>query len=60
MSGAEHGLIAITGAAGLVGTGLRQQLRERGYRLVLLDRKPSPIAQGQSSLFLSISPIRQQ
>jgi uronate dehydrogenase len=40
MSGAEHGLIAITGAAGLVGTGLRKQLRERGYRLVLLDRKP--------------------
>jgi uronate dehydrogenase len=39
MSGAQHGLIAITGAAGLVGTGLRQQLRERGYRLVLLDRK---------------------
>lgn len=37
---ASHGLIAITGAAGLVGTGLRRQLREQGYRLVLLDRKP--------------------
>jgi len=33
-------LIAITGAAGLVGTGLRQQLRERGYRLLSLDIKP--------------------
>lgn len=33
-------LIAITGAAGLVGTGLRQQLRERGYRLLSLDIRP--------------------
>lgn len=32
--------IAITGAAGLVGTGLRQQLRARGYRLLSLDIKP--------------------
>jgi len=40
MAGTTHGLIAITGASGLVGTGLRQQLRERGYQLVLLDRKP--------------------
>lgn len=29
--------IAITGAAGNVGTGLRKELRARGYRLVLLD-----------------------
>lgn len=33
-------LIAITGAAGLVGNGLRQQLRERGYRLLSLDIRP--------------------
>lgn len=32
--------IAITGAAGLVGTGLRQQLLSRGYRLLSLDIKP--------------------
>jgi uronate dehydrogenase len=32
--------IAITGAAGLVGTGLRKQLRARSYRLLLLDRNP--------------------
>ena len=33
-------LIAITGAAGLVGTGLRQQLRVRGYRVLAIDIKP--------------------
>jgi uronate dehydrogenase len=33
-------LIAMTGAAGLVGTGLRKELRARGYRLLLLDRNP--------------------
>lgn len=32
--------IAITGAAGLVGTGLRQQLLGRGYRVLSLDIKP--------------------
>jgi uronate dehydrogenase len=32
--------IAITGAAGVVGTGLRQELKNLGYRLVLLDRQP--------------------
>jgi uronate dehydrogenase len=32
--------IAITGAAGLVGTGLRQQLSARGYRVLSLDLKP--------------------
>lgn len=31
--------IAITGAAGLVGTGLRKELLGRGYELLLLDRK---------------------
>jgi uronate dehydrogenase len=32
--------IAITGAAGLVGSGLRKELLKLGYRLVLLDRRP--------------------
>jgi uronate dehydrogenase len=32
--------IAITGAAGLVGTGLRQQLLQRGYEILALDIKP--------------------
>ncbi|MEJ8814739.1 NAD(P)-dependent oxidoreductase [Variovorax ureilyticus] len=32
--------IAITGAAGLVGTGLRQQLLEQGYAVVSLDLLP--------------------
>lgn len=32
--------IAITGAAGIVGTGLRQELLQRGYTLQLLDLKP--------------------
>ncbi|MGJ7542367.1 NAD-dependent epimerase/dehydratase family protein [Variovorax sp. LT1R16] len=32
--------IAITGAAGLVGTGLRAQLLQRGYRVLSLDIKP--------------------
>jgi uronate dehydrogenase len=32
--------IAITGAAGLVGTGLRKQLLERGYRVLSLDLRP--------------------
>lgn len=32
--------IAITGAAGTVGTGLRKELLQRGYRLLLLDLKP--------------------
>lgn len=32
--------IAITGAAGLVGSGLRKELLALGYRLVLLDRRP--------------------
>lgn len=32
--------IAITGAAGLVGTGLRAQLLERGYEVLSLDIKP--------------------
>jgi len=32
--------IAITGAAGLVGTGLRRELLQRGYALQLLDVKP--------------------
>ncbi len=32
--------VAITGAAGLVGSGLRKELLELGYRLVLLDRRP--------------------
>lgn len=31
--------IAITGAAGLVGRGLRKELRAKGYGLVLLDRQ---------------------
>ena len=31
--------IAITGAAGVVGTALRPELTKRGYRLVLLDRQ---------------------
>ena len=34
--------IAITGAAGLVGTGLRTQLLVRGYRVLALDVKPIP------------------
>lgn len=32
--------IAITGAAGVVGSGLRSQLLQRGYRLLLLDVQP--------------------
>jgi uronate dehydrogenase len=32
--------VAITGAAGLVGSGLRKELLNLGYRLVLLDRRP--------------------
>lgn len=32
--------IAITGAAGLVGTGLRTQLLQRGYRVLSLDIQP--------------------
>lgn len=32
--------IAITGAAGLVGTGLRKQLLSRGYEVLALDIKP--------------------
>jgi uronate dehydrogenase len=32
--------IAVTGAAGLVGTGLRNELLARNYRLLLLDRLP--------------------
>jgi uronate dehydrogenase len=32
--------VAITGAAGLVGSGLRKELLGLGYRLVLLDRRP--------------------
>ncbi len=32
--------IAITGAAGVVGSGLRRQLLQRGYRLRLLDLQP--------------------
>ena len=32
--------IAITGAAGVVGSGLRQPLLRRGYRLLLLDLLP--------------------
>lgn len=31
--------VAITGAAGLVGTGLRRELTGRGYALVLIDRR---------------------
>ncbi len=34
--------LAITGAAGVVGTGLRAQLLARGYSLVLLDLLPIP------------------
>jgi uronate dehydrogenase len=32
--------VAITGAAGLVGSGLRTEMLKLGYRLVLLDRRP--------------------
>lgn len=32
--------IAITGAAGIVGSGLRRELLKRGYRLLLLDVQP--------------------
>jgi len=32
--------IAITGAAGVVGSGLRRELTKRGYRLLLLDLQP--------------------
>jgi uronate dehydrogenase len=32
--------VAITGAAGLVGSGLRKELVRLGYRLLLLDRRP--------------------
>ena len=33
-------LIAITGAAGIVGSGLRRELLEKGYQLRLIDLKP--------------------
>jgi uronate dehydrogenase len=39
--------IAVTGAAGHVGTGLRKELLAKGYRLVLLDRNPVTDAQAE-------------
>jgi uronate dehydrogenase len=56
MAGSTNGLIAITGAAGLVGTGLRLQLREHGYRLVLLDRKPiTDCSEGEQAFLVDIT-----
>jgi uronate dehydrogenase len=47
--------IAITGAAGLVGTGLRKELRARGYRLLLLDRNPvAQCEEGERSAVVDI------
>lgn len=48
--------IAITGAAGVVGTGLRQQLLQRGYALLLLDLQPiSHCAPNERSAVLDIT-----
>ena len=47
--------IAITGAAGLVGSGLRQDLRRRGYELILIDRQPiASCEQGEQARLLDI------
>jgi uronate dehydrogenase len=43
--------IAITGAAGLVGTGLRTELLALGYGLILLDVKPVPDLRPQERAF---------
>lgn len=48
--------IAVTGAAGLVGTGLRKELLARGYRLQLLDRRPiEDMAEGENAVELDIT-----
>jgi uncharacterized protein len=39
------GLAVITGAAGGLGSAFANQLAERGYRLLLVDRRPKPLEQ---------------
>lgn len=47
--------ILVTGAAGIVGSGLRRELRERGYRLRLLDLNPAQdLGEGETLLVGSI------
>ena len=47
--------IAITGAAGLVGTGLRKQLLARGYEVLALDIRPiDDCAEGERSAVIDI------
>jgi len=48
--------IAITGAAGNVGSGLRQQLLQRGYQLLLLDLLPiTDCAAGETAAVVDIT-----
>lgn len=48
--------IAITGAAGIVGTGLRHELRRRGYALQLLDLKPvTDLSDNEKSAIVDIT-----
>jgi uronate dehydrogenase len=48
--------IAITGAAGLVGTGLRAQLLERGYRVLSLDIRPiAEVAANEEAVVVDIT-----
>jgi len=41
----QGGLAVITGAAGGLGSAFANQLAERGYRLLLVDRRPQPLEQ---------------
>jgi uronate dehydrogenase len=48
--------IAVTGAAGLVGAGLRKELLAKGYRLLLLDRRPiTDFAGGEEPVEIDIN-----
>lgn len=45
MNNASPGLAVVTGAAGGLGATFARQLAERGYRLILIDRRPTQLEQ---------------